>query len=67
MIINTLPTIGADMLGPIQMVVIASQGTNAVMRKVPRMNNAKSRVGSIARSPATTDGFSEPGKNRRHQ
>ena len=63
MIIDALPTIAAVRLGPVQTVVLASQGSNTVTRRVPRRNNAKSLIGSIARSPVTTDSFNKHGKN----
>ena len=66
MITSVPQTIAGDRWSPVCMGVIANHGTNAMMRKAPRMNDANRNIGSIARSPATTYGFNEPGKNKHH-
>ena len=61
MIIDVLPTIVAGRLD-----LGARHGINAITKKAPRRNDAKSLAESIARNPVTTEDFSSHGKSNLH-
>ena len=46
------------------MVTIASLGTNVVMRRVQRMNDAQSHAGNTVNNPRITGEFSKPEKSK---
>ena len=61
------PTIAEDSTDLVQMVTIVSLGTNVVMRRVQKMNNAQCRAENIINNPGITGVFSKPRKSKPYQ
>ena len=64
---DVVTTIVEDSTNPAQMVTIASLGTNVVMRRVQRMNDAQSHATNIVNNLGIAGDFKKPGKSKSYR